>query len=101
VRRRGIFSKGEINLNNKQEREEMEKLIRQTSQTHYYVQMQQENDFPKPVPHTIDEEKDEMYYRFIDRKKAQALADATKKANPDNKYRVVKSTETFYVTEWF
>lgn len=69
--------------------------------THYYVQVQREGENPQIVFHTYDEEEKEYYYRFFDRKKAKALAEAEKKLTPNEKFRVVKCTETYDSESWF
>ena len=69
--------------------------------THYYVQAQKEGEAPEIVYHTHDKETDEYYHKFIDRKKAKALAEAEKKITPDIKFRVVKCTETYDADSWF
>lgn len=50
---------------------------------HYYVQAQKEGELPEIVYHTYNEKKKEYYYKFLDRKKAKALAEAEKKITPD------------------
>lgn len=42
--------------------------------THYYVQAQNSNGEPEIVHHTYDKEEKEYYYKFLDKKKAKALA---------------------------
>jgi hypothetical protein len=69
--------------------------------THYYVQVLIEGSAPQPVYHTYDEEKDEYYFLFLDRNKAQALAEEEKRINPEHKFRVVKYTETYDPKPWF
>ena len=69
--------------------------------THYYVQALVEGEDPQVVYHTHDKETDEYYHKFMDRKKAQKLAEAEKKITPDNKFRVVKCTETYDPIPWF
>lgn len=69
--------------------------------THYYVQVQREGENPQIVYHTYDEEEKEYYHKFIDRKKAKALAEAKKKLTPNEKFRVVKCTETYDTEPWF
>ena len=74
--------------------------MRHTS-THYYVQVQEKGKSPAIIHHTVNKEKDEYYYKFIDRKKAQALADAEKKISPNFKFRVVKCSTTYDAKPWF
>ena len=69
--------------------------------THYYVQAQNEGEQPEIVHHTYDEEEKEYYYKFLDKKKAKALAEAEKKITPDVKFRVVKCVETYEPDAWF
>ena len=40
------------------------------------------------------------YYKFMDRKKAKALAESEKKLIPEDNFRVVKCVETFEADEW-
>lgn len=69
--------------------------------THYYVQAQKEGEAPEIVYHTYDKETDEYYYKFLERKKAKALAEAEKKITPEIKFRVVKCIETYQPDPWF
>lgn len=69
--------------------------------THYYVQAQKEGEQPETVHHTYDEEEKEHYYKFFDKKKAKALAEAEKKTTPDVNFRVVKCVETYEADTWF
>jgi len=69
--------------------------------THYYVQVQKEGENPQIVYHTYDEEEKEYYHKFLDRKKAKALAEAEKKITPNEKFRVVKCTEIYDTEPWF
>ncbi|MEL7600595.1 MAG: hypothetical protein AAGU18_10935 [Proteiniphilum sp.] len=68
--------------------------------THYYVQAQ-EVGLPEIVSHTYDKKTKEHFYKFLDRKKAQALLEAEKKATPNVKFRVLKCTETYDAGSWF
>lgn len=68
--------------------------------THYYVQAQEEGGLPQIVAHTYNETTKEHYHKFVDRKQAQELVEAEKKATPNVKFRVVKCTETFDTGEW-
>ena len=47
---------------------------------HYYVQAKKEGEAPEIVYHTHDEEKNEYYHKFLDRKRAKSLAEAEKKS---------------------
>ena len=69
--------------------------------TYYYVQAQKEGEAPEIVYHTHDKKAKEYYHKFIDRKKAKALAEAEKKITPEVKFRVVKLTETYDADAWF
>ncbi len=69
--------------------------------THYYVQVQKEGESPQIVYHTYNKEEKEYYHKFLDRKKAKALAEAEKKLTPNEKFRVVKCTETYETDAWF
>lgn len=69
--------------------------------TYYYVQVQREGENPQIVYHTYDEEEKKYYHKFFDRKKAKALAEAEKKITPNEKFRVVKCTETYDTDPWF
>ena len=69
--------------------------------THYYVQAKEEGGLPEIVSHTYDEKKKEHFHKFLDRKKAQELLEAEKKATPNVKFRVVKCTETYDAGNWF
>ena len=69
---------------------------------HYYVQAQKEGELSTEIVyHTYNEKKNEYYYKFLDRKKAKALAEAEKKITPDVKFRVVKCVETYEPDAWF
>ena len=69
--------------------------------THFYVQAQKEAEAPEIVYHTHDKKAKEYYHKFLDRKKAKALAEAEKKITPEVKFRVVKCTETYDTEPWF
>ena len=69
--------------------------------THYYVQALVEGSAPQVVYHTHHKDKNEYYHKFLDRKKAQELAEAEKKITPEHKFRVVKCTETYDPKPWF
>lgn len=75
--------------------------MKKVSFTHYFVQAHKEGELPLLVIHTTDDETGEHYYKFLDRKKAKAFADAEKKKAPNVKFRVVKCTETYDNGEWF
>ena len=69
--------------------------------THFYVQAQKEGEAPEIVYHTHDKKAKEYYHKFLDRKKAKALAEAENKITPEVKFRVVKCTETYDAEPWF
>ena len=69
--------------------------------THYYVQAQEEGGMPEIVSHTYDKKTKEYFHKFLDRKKAKALAEAEKKITPNEKFRVVKCTEIYDTEPWF
>ena len=68
--------------------------------THYYVQAMEKGKLPVIVSHTYDEKTKEHFYKFLDRKKAQALLEVEKKVTPNVKFRVVKCTETYDSGSW-
>lgn len=68
---------------------------------HYYVQSQTEDGVIEIVAHSYNEDDNEYYHKFLDRKKAQKLAESEKDFNPNVKFRVVKCTETFDLGNWF
>jgi len=68
--------------------------------THYYVQVEVEGKNPQIVYHTHDEETNEYYHKFLERKKAKALAEAEKKITPNHKFRVMKCVETYTADAW-
>lgn len=69
--------------------------------THYYVQIQKEGELPQIIHHSYDREKKEYYHKFINRKKAKELAEKEKIESPNEKFRVVKCTETYETDNWF
>lgn len=68
--------------------------------THYFVQVEEEGKNPQIVYHTHDKKTNEYYHKFLERKKAKALAEAEKKLTPNSKFRVVKCVETYKADEW-
>ena len=68
--------------------------------THYYLQSKLGDELPKIVGHSQDEETNEIYYKFLDRKKAVKLMEDEKKVSPEYKYRIVKETTTYYESDW-
>ena len=68
--------------------------------TYFYVQVEQEGQNPQIVYHTHDEKTNEYYHKFLERKKAKALAEAEKKITPNHKFRVMKCVETYTADAW-
>lgn len=71
-----------------------------TTFTYYYVQAKTKGDFPQIIYHTYDEKRNEYFYKFLDKKKAQDLADSEKKTNPNENFRIVKLIEKYIAGEW-
>lgn len=70
--------------------------------THYYVQSKKANgnDNPQVVAHSKDAETGELYYKFIDKKKANKLLSDEKKISPEYQYRVIKEITTYEESVW-
>jgi len=68
--------------------------------THYFLQSKLKDGQPEIVGHSKDEETGEIYYKFLDRKKAVKLMEAEKKVSPEYEYRIVKCTETYDEGVW-
>ena len=68
--------------------------------THYFLQSKLGDAAPQIVGHSQDEETKEIYYKFLDRKKAVKLMEDEKKVSPEYKYRIVKYTETYDEGSW-
>lgn len=68
--------------------------------THYFVQSKLGDGQPQIVGHSQDEETNEVYYKFLDRKKAVKLMDAEKTVSPEYKYRIVKETTIYEESSW-
>ena len=68
--------------------------------THYFLQSKLGDAEPQIVGHSQDEETDEVYYKFLERKKALKLMEDEKKISPEYKYRIVKCTETYEEGSW-
>lgn len=68
--------------------------------THYFLQSKLGDAPPQIVGHSEDEETKEIYYKFLDRKKAVKLMEDEKKVSPRYKYRIVKCTETYDEASW-
>lgn len=67
--------------------------------SYYYVESLVEKSI-KTIGHSADEETGEIYYKFLDRKKANNLLRDEKKLVPEFKYRVVKVTTTHNAEQW-
>jgi len=67
------------------------------SSTFYFVQAKLGDKFPEIIGHSKDEETGEVYYKFLDKKKAKQLLENEKKVSPEYQYRIVKETITH---EW-
>lgn len=68
--------------------------------THYYLQSKKGDEQPKIVGHSKDEETGEVYYKFLDRKKAVKLMEDEKKVSPEYQYRIVKETTSYDEGAW-
>jgi hypothetical protein len=68
--------------------------------THYFLQSKLGEALPQTVGHSEDEKTKEIYYKFLDRKKALKLMEDEKKINPEYKFRVVKCTESYEHGSW-
>jgi len=66
---------------------------------YYYVQINTKEG-PTIVAHSKDEETGELYHNFLSRGKANKLLKDQKKANPNEKYRVVREVKQYFATEW-
>lgn len=69
--------------------------------THYYVQAKEGNNEAEIVAHTYDKETKEYFHKFLDKSKAQELANKEKELTPNINFRVVKCTETYNAGDWF
>lgn len=63
--------------------------------TTYSVQVK-DNGVPKLVPHT-----GKKNCEFLDKKEAVKFRDKLKKNNPDNEFRLLKTTTTYKPENWF
>ena len=70
------------------------------STTYYFIQSVIEGNAPEIVGHGKDEETGEIFYKFLDKKKAKDLIVAEKKISPQYKYRLVKEVSNFDFGEW-
>jgi hypothetical protein len=68
--------------------------------THYFLQSKLGDAPPQIVGHSQDEETNEIYHKFLDRKKAVKLMKDEKKVSPEYKYRIIKCTETYNEGSW-
>jgi hypothetical protein len=68
--------------------------------THYLLQSKLGDAPPQIVGHSQDEETNEIYHKFLDRKKAVKLMKDEKKVSPEYKYRIIKCTETYNEGSW-
>jgi hypothetical protein len=70
--------------------------------THYYVQSKKVagDEQPQIVGHSKDDETGEIYYKFLDIKKANKLLADEKLVSPEYKYRVIKEVTTYEETAW-
>lgn len=62
--------------------------------TSFYVQGQDKNGMPETIWHSKDG------YQFLDKKKAEELLAAEKKLRPEEKFRIVKLTESYKADKW-
>lgn len=62
--------------------------------TMYAIQVMDEG-FPKLIPHT-----GKKNFYFLDRKKAIEFRDKLKAKQPDEKFRLLKKTETYKTENW-
>ena len=67
---------------------------------YYFLQSKLEDSQPKIVCHSENKETKEIYYKFLDRKKAVKLMEDEKKVSPQYKYRIIKYTETYDEGPW-
>ena len=70
------------------------------SSSTYFVQSKDENGKLGIVGHSQDEETGEIYFKFLDKKKATKLLEEEKKSAPQLKYRIIKETTTFEEGTW-
>ena len=68
--------------------------------TYYFIQSQKDGGKPEIVGHSQDKKTKEIYYKFMDRKKAISLMNDEKFVSPEYKYRLVKETHTFDEGAW-
>jgi hypothetical protein len=68
--------------------------------THYYIQSKKEGEMPKIVGHSQDKKTKEIYYKFLDKKKANKLLEDEREVSPEYQYRIVKETITYEESNW-
>jgi hypothetical protein len=68
--------------------------------THYFVQSQLGDNPTEIVGHSQDKKTKEIYYKFLERKKAVKLIEDERKLDPKRKYRVVKVTTISEAGSW-
>jgi len=66
----------------------------------YYVESQDSKGQTRTVGHSKDKKTKEIYYKFLDRAKANKLLKDEKEAAPKLKCRVVKVTTTVTRDKW-
>ena len=70
------------------------------STTFYFVQSKLGDNRPETVGHSKDKKTGEIYYKFMDRKKAHKLMKDEKLVSPEYNYRLVKETITYNEGAW-
>lgn len=70
------------------------------SHTHYFVQSKLGDKQPQIVGHSQDKKTKKVYFKFMDRKKANKLIEDERKVSPEYKYRLVKETTTYDEGPW-
>jgi hypothetical protein len=62
------------------------------SSTVYWIESIDKKGKESVVGHSQDDKTKEVYYKFLDRKKALKLIDDERKVSPEYRYRLVKQT---------
>lgn len=70
------------------------------SSIYYFIQSKLGDNPPQIIGHSEDEETREIYYKFMDKKKALKLIEEERKVSPQYKYRLVKCTTTYQEDNW-
>lgn len=70
------------------------------STTYHFVQRVIEGNAPEIVGHGEDKKTGEVFYKFLDKKRAKILMEAEKKVSPEYKYRLVKEVNNFDLGQW-